>query len=89
MVEVAADDFHALEDKIHRTIEQLRAAREARTAAERETTRLRQQMAGRHDELESLRADVVALRREREEVRTRIEKMLKVIDSLTSGETAR
>ena len=85
----SADDFHALEQKVFRTIELLKSAREAQAAAERETRRLREQMDGRSDETESLRRELVALRREREEVRGRVEKMLKQIDALTESDSAR
>jgi len=84
---VPADDFHALEEKIYRTIEQLKAAREAKGAAERTAGRLREQLEERQEQIESLRAEAVALRRDREEVRTRVEKMLKQIDALTSAES--
>ena len=87
MPAVATDDFHALEEKIYRTIELLKEAREAKAAAERTAARLREQLEGRDGQSESLRAEVVALRREREEVRTRVEKMLKQIDALTREET--
>ncbi|HEV2114367.1 MAG TPA: hypothetical protein VGR50_09455 [Terriglobales bacterium] len=85
----SADDFHALEQKVFRTIELLKSAREAQAAAERETRRLREQIGGRSDETEALRRELVALRREREEVRGRVEKMLKQIDSLTESDSAR
>lgn len=81
---VPADDFHALEEKIYRTIEMLKEAREAKAAAERTAARLRD---GRDEQTQALRAEVVALRKEREEVRTRIEKMLKQIDALTQEES--
>jgi uncharacterized coiled-coil DUF342 family protein len=81
------DEFHALEEKIYRTIEQLKAAREAKTAAERATARLREQLNGHDDQVQGLRAEIVALKREREEVRTRVEKMLKQIESLTHDES--
>jgi septal ring factor EnvC (AmiA/AmiB activator) len=84
---VSADDFHALEEKIYRTIELLKQAREAKAAAERTAARLRQQLEGREDQTQSLRAEILALRREREEVRTRIEKMLKQIEALTQEES--
>ena len=83
----SADDFHALEEKIIRTIEMLKAARAEKAAAERELRRLREQFDGRHDEAESLRREVISLRREREEVRTRVEKMLKQIDALAAAES--
>jgi len=84
---VPADDFHALEQKIYRTIEMLKEAREAKAAAERTAARLREQVDGRDDQTQALRAEVVSLRKEREEVRTRIEKMLKQIEALTQEES--
>ena len=86
---VSADDFHALEEKVFRTIELLKSARDAKAAAERDTARLRQQLEDREEQFESLRSEVVTLRKEREEVRTRIEKMLKQIDALTADDSAR
>jgi hypothetical protein len=85
----SADDFHALEQKVFRTIELLKSAREAQAAAEREARRLREQIDGRSDETEALRRELVALRREREDVRGRVEKMLKQIDALTESDSAR
>jgi chromosome segregation ATPase len=82
-----ADDFQSLEDKIYRTIEQLKAAREAKTAAERTAARLREQVEQRDHEIASMRNEMLALRRDREEVRTRIEKILKQIEALTSADS--
>ena len=84
---VQADDFHALEERIYRTIELLKEAREARAAAERTAARLREQLESRDDQTQALRVENVALRREREEVRTRVEKMLKQIETLTHEES--
>jgi chromosome segregation ATPase len=84
---VPADDFNALEEKIYRTIELLKQAREAKAAAERTAARLREQLEGREDQTQSLRTEIVALRREREEVRTRVEKMLKQIEALTQEQS--
>jgi hypothetical protein len=86
-VAVPADEFHALEEKILRTIEMLKQAREAKALAERTAARLREQLESRDDQTQSLRAEVVALRREREEIRTRVEKMLKQIEALTHDES--
>ncbi|HYX67618.1 MAG TPA: hypothetical protein VE825_00680 [Terriglobales bacterium] len=69
--EISADDFQALEEKVYRTIELLKAARDMKVAAERDATRLRAQM------------------EEREEIRTRVEKMLKQIEALTADESGR
>jgi len=89
-VEVAPStaDFKSLEEKVLRTIELLKSAREAKAVAERDTARLREQLSEREDELDSMRQELVILRREREEVRTRVEKMLGQIESLALEESA-
>lgn len=81
-------DFQSLEEKILRTIELLKVAREAKATAERAAARLREQLNERDEEVDAIRAELVALRREREEVRTRVEKMLGQIESLTAEESA-
>ncbi len=86
--EVPADDFHALEEKVYRTIDLYKGAREARFTAERDLARLRQQLEQRDEELEQLRRDMIALRREREQVRERVEKMLHHIEAMTAEEAA-
>jgi uncharacterized coiled-coil DUF342 family protein len=83
-----SDDFQGLEQKVYRTIEMYKAAREARAAAERDAHRLREQLEEREEELESLRREMVQLRREREEIRGRVEKMLHQIDSLADEQAA-
>ena len=42
--DVPSDDFHSLEEKVYRTIELLKAARVAKAAAERDASRLREQL---------------------------------------------
>ena len=81
-------DFKSLEEKVLRTIELLKSAREAKAAAERDAAHLREQLNEREEEVETLRHEAVALRREREEVRTRVEKMLGQIEALTQEESA-
>jgi chromosome segregation ATPase len=85
--EVSSDDFHSLEEKVYRTIELLKAARDAKAAAERDASRLREQLELREEEIESLRGEMIGLRKEREEVRGRVEKMLRQIDELTAEES--
>jgi len=89
-VEVAPSsaDFKSLEEKILRTIELLKSAREAKAVAERDAARLREELNEREEELDTMRQELVALRREREEVRTRVEKMLGQIESLALEESA-
>jgi chromosome segregation ATPase len=84
MAEAQEGEFPALEEKVYRTIELLKAARAAKTAAERDTARLREQLEVREEELEALKGEIVALRKEREEVRARVEKMLRQMDALAA-----
>jgi predicted nucleic acid-binding Zn-ribbon protein len=86
--EVPADDFQALEDKVYRTIEMYKAAREAKTAAERDAQRLRVQLKEREDEVDTLKREAVQLRKDREEVRGRVEKMLRQIDAVGEEQAA-
>jgi chromosome segregation ATPase len=79
-------DFHSLEEKILKTIELLKVERTAKATAERAAERLREQLSEREEELDSVRVELVALRKEREEVRTRVEKMLGQIETLTAEE---
>jgi chromosome segregation ATPase len=78
-------DFKSLEEKILRTIELLKSAREARAVAERDAARLREQLNEREEEVDTMRQELVGLRREREEVRSRVEKMLEQIETLEEG----
>lgn len=83
--QVPADDFQALEEKIYRTIEMYKAARQAQAAAERDAQRLRQQLDEREQELLTLRRETVQLKKEREDIRGRVEKMLERIESLAEA----
>lgn len=86
-IEASSQDFQSLEEKIYKTIELLKSAREAKAHAERDAKRLREQLEDREEEHERMRSELVALRKEREEVRTRVEKMLKQIELLTAAES--
>jgi chromosome segregation ATPase len=81
-------DFKSLEEKILRTIDLLKSAREAKAAAERDASRLCDKLKESQEEADSMRKELVALRRERDEVRTRVEKMLDQIEALNSDESA-
>lgn len=83
--QVPADDFQALEEKVYRTIEMYKAARQAQATAERDVQRLRQQMEDREEELVRLRRETVQLKKEREDIRGRVEKMLAQIESLAEA----
>lgn len=83
--QVPADDFQALEEKVYRTIEMYKTARAAQATAERDAQRLRQQMEDREEELVRLRRETVQLKKEREDIRGRVEKMLAQIESMAEA----
>ncbi len=73
-----------LEEKLVRVAEVFKQNVAEKRALQREVERMRES-AGRHAHLED---EVKALRREREDVRLRVEKLLKQIDSLTKADSA-
>jgi predicted RNase H-like nuclease (RuvC/YqgF family) len=85
--QVPADDFQELEEKVYRTIELYKGAREAKAVAERDVQRLRGQLEEREEEVDTLRREMVKLRKDREEIRGRVEKMLQQIE-IVAGEQA-
>jgi predicted nucleic acid-binding Zn-ribbon protein len=86
--QVPADEFKALEEKVYRTIELYKSARDARAASERDAQRLRGQLEEREEQIDSLRREMVRLRKEREEIRARVEKMLQQIESMAQEQAA-
>jgi septation ring formation regulator EzrA len=86
--QVPAEDFQALEEKVYRTIELYKAAKEARATAERNVERVREQLEQREEENETLRRELLQLRKDREEIRGRVERMLSQMDSLTQEQAA-
>ena len=86
--EVPAEDFQALEEKVYRTIELYKAAKEARSVAARDVKRIREQLEEREEENESMRRELVKLRKEREEIRGRVEKMLTQMESVAQEQAA-
>lgn len=83
--EVPADNFQALEDKVYRTIEMYKAAKQAQATAERDAQKLREQLDAREEELTTLRRESVQLKKERQEIRGRVEKMLSQIESIAEA----
>ncbi len=86
--EVPAEDFQALEEKVYRTIELYKAAKDARATAERDAKRLREQLEEREEENESMRRELLQLRKDREDIRSRVEKMLGQMEMLTQEQAA-
>ncbi len=84
VMEGTGGEFVSLEEKVYRTIELLKSAREAKAAAERDAARLREQLETVEEELDTTKSQLIALKKEREEVRGRVEKMLEQIDTLVA-----
>jgi uncharacterized protein YlxW (UPF0749 family) len=83
--EVPADDFQALEEKVYRTVELLKSAREGKAVAERDGLRLREQLDARQEEVETLKRELLKLRKDREEVRSRVERMMRQIEDVAAA----
>jgi len=86
--EGSKNDFLSLEEKVYRTIELLKSAREAKAATDRDLARVREQLETREEELETARAELIALKREREEVKGRVEKMLQQMEGIIAEQAA-
>ncbi len=80
--EGSASDFQTLEEKVYRTIELLKAARAEKAAAEQEAASLRESLEAQVAESEALRTQLQALRQERSNVRSRVEKLLGDVDAI-------
>jgi len=89
ITEVPASDFPLLEEKILKTIELVKAARASQAAAERDANRLREQLEQNQEEIDRLRAELIGLRRDREEARSRVERLIRQIDQLIQAEPER
>ncbi len=78
----AADDFSVLEQRVLRAVELLRSEREARATAEANATTLQQLLDEQSALLARTEARVQALEGEREQVRARVERMMKQLDEI-------
>jgi chromosome segregation ATPase len=86
---VSADDFASLEERIRRAVELVKRERQARAAAEAHTAELEARVTQAEAQLqaqslvvEQLQSELNALRAEREQVRQRVERLLKQLDTL-------
>jgi chromosome segregation ATPase len=82
------DSFQQLEDKLSKASEVFRRAIAERRDLENALGKLQHDTGNSQKRLEALQHEIQVLRREREEVRIRIEKLLDQIEQLTgSGST--
>jgi hypothetical protein len=82
---LTADEFAGLEERILRAVNLVRRERQARIAAEERASALQSQLEAaevRSASIESLELQIAALRAEREQVRTRVDRLLTQLDAL-------
>jgi chromosome segregation ATPase len=80
---VGADDFAALEQRIMRTVDLLKAERSARVAAEDQVAELQQRLDAQTADTQEVASEIEAYKSERDLVRTRIERLLRQLDELS------
>ena len=81
------DPLRKLEERIAKTFELIKRTQDDRLVLQQEIEKLRVESRERAKVIDSHERELVALRREREEVRGRIEKLLQRIDALTGSES--
>ncbi len=86
---VSADDFAALEERIRRAVDLVKRERQARAGAEARSAELEArlteaeaQVQAQSPIMDQLQSELTALRAEREQVRQRVERLLKQLDTL-------
>jgi type VI protein secretion system component VasF len=79
---ISTDDFSALEERVMRAVEVVKRERTARADAEQNATRLQSLLDAQSALLEQAKEQMRTLEREREQVRQRVERLLKQIDEI-------
>lgn len=79
---ISVDEFQALEQRVLRTVELIRSEREARATAEAEVEALKELLDTASAENSQLTAELSSLKNEREQVKGRVDAMLKQLDEL-------
>jgi predicted nucleic acid-binding Zn-ribbon protein len=79
------EQFQRLEEKLLKAIEVFKQAQAEKHALEQDSSKLRLEMKERAQQISTLERELIALRREREDVRVRVEKLIERIDVLTRG----
>jgi chromosome segregation ATPase len=88
---LAVADFQALEERVLRAVELLKAEREAHASAtakveelERHSAELERQLSTRAEHSTRLESEIGQLQQERDHVRGRVERLLKHLDEFTA-----
>ncbi len=80
---IGADDFSALEQRILRAVDLLKAERSARIAAEEKVIELQQKLDAQASDTQQVESEIEAYKSERGQVRNRIERLLRQLDELS------
>lgn len=83
-VSTAADDFSALEERVMRAVELVKNERAARSEAEESSARLQSQLDAQSALLERTQEQLRSMEQDREQVRQRVERLLKQLDEIAS-----
>ncbi len=81
------DALEKLEERLLRALKLFKQTHADRRALQQEVERLRADLKDRPKRFEAMERDLQALKREREDVRNRIEKLIEEIDLLTKSES--
>ena len=81
------EQLQRLEEKLSKAIEIFKRTQAEKRALLEDLERARQESKERAKQAETLEREVIALRKEREDVRTRVEKLLERIDVLTTPDS--
>lgn len=79
---VSADDFSALEERIRRAVDLVKQERKARAEAEARAQKAEEQVHLQMPMVAQLQSEISALRAERDQVRQRVDRLLKQLDAL-------
>ena len=83
MTSEASDDLQKLEEKLYRALDLFKQHQQTRKRLERELVRTKQELFQQTQHTQKTQQELKLLRRQRDEVRTRVESLLKRVSHLT------
>jgi len=79
---VTVNDFAGLEERVMRAVTLVKQERQARAAAEERAERAESALGEQVPRIEQMQSELTALRAERDQVKTRVERLLQQLDAL-------
>ncbi len=83
MTSEASDDLQKLEEKLYRALDLFKQNQQTRKRLERDLVRTKQELFQQTQHTQKTQQELKLLRRQRDEVRTRVESLLKRVSHLT------